>query len=373
MISPARLALLFVAFVSAAFGAVSPVTSQPFGKLPDGRAVQLCTLQNDTGLRADICDYGGFIVRLLVPDRDGHTSDVILGADSIENYKGTPAAALIGRVANRIAAGKFTLDGQTYTLATNSTAGGVPVHIHGGRVGFDKVIWRAEPTTREGQPALALHYTAKDGEEGYPGNLEVTVTYSLTADRGLRLDYTATTDKPTILNLTNHAYFNLKGEGVGNVLDHELTINARRYTPAPATLIPTGEIAPVAGTPLDFTTPHRIGERIEAFMSTLRGYDHNFVIEAGGTKLTLAATVREPASGRVMEVLTTQPGVQLYTANHFNGSTKGKSGQAYVQHGAFCLETQHYPDSVNHPEFPSTVLRPGQTFRSTTIYRFPVK
>ncbi|MBI5769034.1 MAG: galactose mutarotase [Verrucomicrobia bacterium] len=373
--------LPFAGLVISTFAAEGPtrplptqITSQSFGQLPDGRTARLFQLQSPAGLRADITDYGAIVVRLLVPDREGRLVDVILGGDSVGAYAArVPAAAIIGRVANRIAGAKFTLDGKTYTLAANSGLN----HIHGGRLGFDKIFWQTESTTQSGQPAVRLRYLSKDGDGGYPGNLEVAVTYSLTADRGLRIDYQATADQATPVNLTNHAYFNLKGEGHGDVLDHELVIYARRFTPTDATLIPSGEIAPVTGTPLDFTTVRRIGDRIRDshdLIRIARGYDHNFVLDnyrPGATEPSLAAVVREPASGLIMEVLTTEPGVQLYTANHFNGSVRGKSGQPYVVHGALCLETQHYPDSVNQPAFPSTILRPGQTFRSTTIYRFP--
>jgi aldose 1-epimerase len=354
------------------------VPSRPFGRLSDGREARLFTLKNATGFQADITDLGGIIVSIHAPDRRGARADVILGLASAPEFEAKAAGfnAITGRYANRIAAGKFTLDGKTYTLATNSTSGGVPVHLHGGKRGFNRAIWDAEPTVRDGQPALRLRYLSRDGEEGYPGNLQVEVVYRVTADNALRIDYLATTDQATPLNLTNHAYFNLKGEGQGDILDHVLTLHAKRYTPAAANMIPTGEIAVVAGTPFDFTKPQRLGARIGEKHEQLllaRGYDHNFVLDSGNGALALAATVREPASGRVLEVLTTEPGVQLFTANHFAGKLSGKAGQPYVQHGGFCLETQHFPDSPNQPSFPSTILRPGQTFRSTTVFRFSVQ
>jgi aldose 1-epimerase len=351
---------------------------QSFGRLPDGRETRLYTLRNASGFQADIADYGGTIVHLLAPDRTGKLADVTLGFNSVQSYlKDSPYfGALIGRVGNRIASGRFTLEGKSYTLAANNSPGDIPCHLHGGMTGFDKVIWTAEPTTRDGQPALRLRYTSADGEEGYPGMLSVEVLYSLTTDNGLRMDYTATTTKPTPVNLTNHAYFNLGGEGRGTILGHELTVQAKRFTPVNAGLIPTGELAPVAGTPFDFTSPHTIGERIGAKDEQLRfggGYDHNFVLDSTDGSLALAATVYEPVSGRVLEVLTTEPGLQFYSGNFLDGKLTGKSGDTYVYRGAFCLESQHFPDSINQPSFPSAVLRPGQTYRSTTVYRFSTK
>lgn len=360
------------------FAASTPVTMQSFGNLPDGRETKLYTLKHDSGFQADISDYGGTIVRLLTPDRSGKFADVTLGFVSINPYPASSPyfGATIGRIGNRTAGGKFTLDGKTYTLATNNSPGGIPCHLHGGRVGFDKVMWTAEPTTHDGQPALRLRYTSVDGEEGYPGNLAVEVLYSLTADQGLRIDYSATTDHATPINLTNHAYFNLSGEGRGDILGHELTVRAKYYTPVNAGMIPTGKITPVAGTPFDFTIPHPLGERISTGDDQLRigsGYDHNFVLDSSDGSLALAATMHDPVSGRVLEVLTTEPCVQLYTANFLNGKLTGKSGQTYLRRGAFCLETQHVPDSINQPVFPSIVLRPGQTYRTTTIYRFSAR
>ncbi len=353
-----------------------PVAAQTFGRLPDGRESRLFALRHASGFQADISDYGGTLVRLLAPDRAGRFADVVLGFDSVARYPAESPyfGALIGRVGNRIAAGKFTLDGRTHSLVTNNTPDGIPCHLHGGNVGFDKVLWSAEPITRAGQPALRLRYTSADGEEGYPGNLAVEVTYALTADPGLRIDYTATTDRATPVNLTNHSYFNLAGAGLGDVLAHEVTLRASRYTPVRPGLIPTGELAPVAGTPFDFLQPRTIGERIAQPHEQLRlgsGYDHNWVLDSADGSLALAATVREPASGRVLEVLTTEPGLQFYTGNFLTGKLTGKSGATYARRGGLCLETQHFPDSVNQPAFPATILHPGQTYRSTTLYRFP--
>lgn len=355
-----------------------PPTAQVFGRMPDGREVHLFSLVNARGFRADILDYGGIVVRLFAPDRAGNLADVTLGFDRLDDYfkRSATFGAIVGRVANRISGAKFTLDGKIYPLPANSGSPNAPATIHGGRRGFDKVLWTGTPTTRDGQSALRLHYTSADGEEGFPGRLDVEVLYTVTADNGLRIDYTATTDRATPINLTNHAYFNLKGEGEGDVLDHELRLRASRYTPAGPGLIPTGEIASVAGSALDFTSSHRIGERIEAKdpqIELAHGYDHNFVLDANNGSIALAAVVQERTSGRQLEVLTTEPGVQLYTSNWMNDPRGGKSGKAYVRFGGFCLETQHFPDSINRPNFPNTVLRPGQTFRSTTLYRFSVK
>lgn len=375
---PHALKLSFALCLLTGGAAAGSALPKSFGRLPDGRETQLHTLRNANGFQVDITNYGGTIVRLLAPDRDGQLADVTLGFASVGPYpKQSPYfGALIGRVGNRIAHGRFTLDSETYMLAKNNTPGGIGCTLHGGLVGFDKVIWDAEPTTRDGQPALRLRYTSKDGEEGFPGKLSVEVVYSLTSDNGLRIDYSATTDRATPVNLTNHAYFNLAGEGSGTILDHVLTVKAKRYTPVDAGLIPTGEIAPVADTPFDFTTPHAIGERVNADHEQLRfggGYDHNFALDSQDGSLVLAAEVYEPKSGRRMDVLTTEPGLQFYSGNFLDGKLTGKSGRPYVHRGAFCLETQHYPDSVNQPSFPSTVLRPGQTYRSTTVYRFSTR
>jgi len=346
------------------------IEEKEFGKMQDGTAVRLFTLRNARGMVAKVMTYGAILTEVQTPDRRGLMTNVVLGADSLDQYlKGFPAsAAVIGRVANRIAKARFTLDGREYLLAANSG----PNHIHGGRKGFAQVLWQPKslpPGAHES--ALQLTYFSKDGEEGYPGNLMVTVTYTLTDGNELRIDYEATTDKATPINLTNHGYFNLAGFGL--VLDHELWLAADRYTVADDQLIPTGEIANVKGTPLDFTTPTRIGARLDQLKPSLNGYDHNFVLGGDGKSLRLAARILEPKSGRVLEVRTTEPGVQLYTANHLNGTQAGVGGVLYPRHGAFCLETQHYPDSVNHPGFPSTILRPGQTFKSTTALAFSVK
>lgn len=348
--------------------------SQPFGQTADGRTAQLFTLQNAAGFRADICDYGGTIVRLFAPDRAGQLADVTLGCASVGDYIAHSPffGALIGRFGNRIAHGRFTLDGRTYELPINNKPGGIGSHLHGG-AGYDKVFWRAEPFASADGPALRLRYASRDGEQGYPGNLDITVVYTLTAQNELRMDYEATTDRPTPVNLTNHAYFNLSGEGRGDILGHELTLHASRYTPVDPGLIPTGELAPVAGTPFDFRTPRAIGERIDAADEQIArggGYDHNFVLDRRDASLALAATVHEPRSGRVLEVLTTEPGVQFYSGNFLDGAFAAKEAHRYSHRSGFCLETQHFPDSPNQPAFPSTILRPGETYRTTTVYRF---
>jgi aldose 1-epimerase len=334
-----------------------------FGKLADGTPVELFTLTNANGLVAKVTNYGTTITELHVPGRDGHLGDVVLGFDNLGQYlRGHPCfGCTVGRVANRIARGRFVLDGKTYTLAANDG----PNHLHGGLKGFDKVLWAATPLTGA---AVRFAYASPDGEEGYPGTLTVEVTMSLTDANELRIDYSARTDKPTPVNLTNHSYFNLAGQG--DVLGHELTLAADDYTPADAELIPTGQLAPVKGTPLDFTTAHAIGSRFSQLDGKPVGYDHNFALRGGGKALSLAARLYEPGSGRVMEMSTTEPGVQLYTANFLDGSLTGKHGAVYRRHAAVCLEAQHYPDSVNQPAFPPVILRPGQTYRQTTAYKF---
>jgi aldose 1-epimerase len=346
----------------------SRLLKRPFGKTADGTAVDLFVLTNANGMQAKVMTYGAILTELHVPDRHGKLDNVVLGFDSLEWYlAGHPMfGATIGRVTNRIAKGRFTLDGKEYTLATNSG----PNSIHGGRKGFDKAVWKAVASTKPDRVAVEFTYLSQDGEEGYPGNLSTTVTYTLTDQNELRIDYLATTDKPTPVNLTNHSYFNLAGHSSGDVLGHELMIAADNYTPADSALIPTGEIKPVRGTPLDFTTPATIGARI-AQLSTTGGYDHNYVLNSGGKSLALGARARDPKSGRVMEMYTTEPGVQLYTGNHLR--QKGKDGVQYQKYQGFCLEAQHFPDSVNQPNFPSTILRPGKTYTQTTVFKFSVQ
>jgi aldose 1-epimerase len=352
------------------------ITSEPFGEV-DGEPVERYTLTNNGGLQVSILTYGGIVQSILVPDRTGNLGDVALGFDNIEDYvESSPYfGAIVGRYANRIAEGRFELDGQTYELAINNE----PNTLHGGERGFDKVIWTAEEVDDPDGPSLALSYTSPDGEEGYPGTLEVTVTYTVTQDDELRIEYAATTDAPTVVNLSNHSYFNLAGEGSGPVFDHELQLNAGSFTPVDETLIPTGEIAPVEGTAFDFTTPKPIGQDIhnadDPQILIGLGYDHNFVLDRDtpdDTSLIEAAVVTEESTGRVMTVSTTEPGVQFYSGNFLNGAFGGKSGQTYRQSDGFCLETQHFPDSPNQPDFPSTELRPGEEFSSTTIYAFSV-
>jgi aldose 1-epimerase len=339
-----------------------------FGKTREGDTVSLYTLRNGVGMTVKIMTLGGIITEIWVPDRDGKLDDVTLGFDNLEGYlRGHPFFGCItGRVANRIAGGRFELDGKQYTLATNNG----PNHLHGGLQGFDKKNWKPQASQVPDGPQLLLTYLSKDGEEGYPGNLNCTVIYTLTSRNEIRIEYTATTDKPTPVNLTNHAYFNLGGRKAGNILDHEIQIFADFYTPADETLIPTGEIRSVAGTPLDFRQPRRIGERLQEIQATPVGYDHNFVLRKSGKGLTLAAKVFEPRTGRTLEMETTEPGVQFYTGNFLDGSIQGKDGVRYGQYHGFCLEAQHFPDSVNKPHFPSVILRPGNTYRQTTVYRF---
>jgi aldose 1-epimerase len=344
---------------------------ESFGQTRDGEAVDIYTLKNRRGAEARITTYGGAVVSLKVPDRAGRFDDVVLGFDDIEGYLKTTTyiGSLVGRYANRIARGRFTLNGTEYKLATNNGEN----HLHGGVRGFDKVVWKARPLAARGGQALELTYLSKDGEEGYPGNLNVRVVYTLTNANELKIDYYATTDKDTVVNLTQHNYYNLAGHGNGDILGHQLMINAGRFTPTDAGAIPTGELRPVRGTPFDFTRPTAIGARIEQDEEQLKlgkGYDHNFVINGRPGTLRLAARVSEPTTGRVMEVWTTEPGMQLYTGNYLDGTDVGKGGKPYRHRYGFCLETQHYPDSPNRPAFPSTVLRKGGRFRSTTVYKF---
>ena len=331
--------------------------------MPDGTPVDLYTLTNSNGLVARITNYGTIITELHVPDRSGKMADVVLGFDNLDQYlKGHPYfGCTVGRFANRIAKGKFTLDGKSYTLAVNNG----PNHLHGGLQGFDKMVWQANALPGA---AIKFNYSSPDGQEGYPGRLDVTVAMALSDADELRIDYTAVTDKPTPVNLTNHSYFNLRG--AGDILSHELMLAADSFTPTDATLIPTGELRPVKGTVMDFLRPLPIGSRISELKTEEPGYDSNYVINGGGQSLALAARVFEPQSGRIMEVHTTQPGVQLYTANYLDGTLTGKRGVVYQRHMAFCLETQHFPDSVNHSNFPSCILRPGQTYKQTTVHKF---
>lgn len=347
----------------------------PFGTLPDGRPVQLFTLTNAHGVEVRFIDYGGIILSVRTPDRTGQLDDITLGYDSLAGYlRSTPYfGALIGRYGNRIAKGRFTVDGTTYTLATNDG----PNHLHGGVRGFDKVLWHAEPFRDARGVGAVLTYVSRDGEEGYPGNLAVRVTYTLTNDDALVFEYHATTDRATPVNLTQHTYWNLAGPGRTTILDHQLTLSASHFTPIDSTLIPTGEIRDVAGTPFDFRAPTTIGARIGERDDQLRfgrGYDHNWVLDrAPADTLAFAARVYEPRSGRVLEVSTTEPGVQFYSGNFLDGTLTGKGGVVYAHRTGLCLETQHYPDSPNHPNFPSTILRPGTTYHSTTQYRFSTR
>ena len=338
---------------------------ESFGRLPAGEAVEQYVLTSAGGAVAKVMTYGATLTQLHVLDKKGQSANVVLGFDNLQQYlAGHPyLGSTVGRVANRIANGTFSLDGVTYTLARNDN--GIH-HLHGGRKGFDKVLWKAELAATKREVGVKFTYFSPDGEEGYPGNLDATVIYTLTDTNELKIEYSATTDKPTPVNLTNHSYFNLVGAGRGDILDHELMIVADRYTPADETLIPTGQIAAVRGTPMDFTAPTVIGLRIAQVPG---GYDVNYVLNSGGGKLALAARVRDPKSGRVMEVLTTEPGLQLYTGNFLDGSLTGLGG-TYRKHYGFCLETQHFPDSVNKPQWPTMILRPGQRYSHVTVQKF---
>jgi aldose 1-epimerase len=343
---------------------------RPFGQMPDGTPVNLWSFQNRNGVVVKIAEYGAIITELHVPDRDGRSANVVLGFDNLDRYlKGHPFfGAIAGRVANRIAGGRFTLDGAEYTLAKNNG----PNHLHGGVKGFDKKVWHSKiRPAGPGEAAVEFSCSSADGEEGYPGNLNVTVVYTLTDKNELRIDYHATTDKATPINLTNHSYFNLAGSG--DVLGHEMQILASHYTPVAEGLIPTGAVESVKGTALDFTQPTAIGARVGQTGLKPTGYDHNYVLDSGGGSPASVATVYEPESGRVMEVFTTEPGIQLFTANHLDGTITGVGGKNYPKHGGFCLETQHFPDSINHPNFPSVVLRPGDTFKSATVFSFSAR
>ena len=343
------------------------ITREPFGRTADGTAVERFTLSNDHQLTIQFITYGGIITALRVPDRNGDCADVVLGFDTLPEYlAGHPFfGALVGRFGNRIAGARFTLNGREYQLAANDGVN----HLHGGRVGFDKRVWTAAPLENGSEVGVKLSYLSKDGEEGYPGNLTATVTYLLNNANEFTIRYEAVTDQPTVVNLTQHTYFNLAGEGSGAILDHEVVIDADRFTAVDETLIPTGELQSVQGTPLDFRKAKTIGAEIGQVPG---GYDHNYVLikENAAGAPSRAARVREPRSGRVLEVFTTQPGIQFYTANFLDGKLTGKSGVAYGKHSGFCLETQHYPDSPNQPQFPSAVLNPGETYRQVTIFKF---
>jgi aldose 1-epimerase len=349
------------------------ITKQPFGATPDGTKVDIFTLRNSGGMEARITNYGGIVVSLTAPDRNGQFADVVLGFETLDDYvkKNTVYfGCLVGRYGNRIAKGQFTLGGTSYTLATNNGAN----HLHGGIKGFDKVVWKGRILKRKTTSVLELTYVSKDGEEGYPGTLEVKAIYSVTDDNALKLEYTATTDKETICNLTHHSYFNLAGKG--DILNHELVLAADKFTPTDAGSIPTGELRAVAGTPFDFTQPTAVGARVndkDEQLVMARGYDHNWILNKPAGKLGLIGTVYDSSSGRVLEALTTEPAVQFYSGNYLDGTLVGKGGRAYQQRNGLCLEPQHYPDSPNQPQFPSTVLKPGEKYKNTIIYRFFVR
>ena len=350
------------------------IEKQAFGEV-DGKKVDLYTLTNANNVEMKVTNFGGIITSLKVPDKNGNFDDIVLGYNTLAEYvKANPYfGAIIGRYGNRIKKGKFVLDGKEYTLAINNA----PNNLHGGPNGFDTVVWDAETKQDSNSVSIIFKYLSKDGEEGFPGNLEAKVTYALTNDNELKIHYIATTDKPTIVNLTNHTYWNLTGEGSGDILSHDLMINADMYTPVDATLIPTGELASVESTPMDFREATAIGSRINDDFEQLKfgkGYDHNWILnKSAENEMTLAATVYESTSGRYMEIYTTEPGIQFYSGNFLDGTIVGKSGKNYKFRDGFCLETQHFPDSPNQPNFPSTVLRPGETYETTTIHKFSVK
>jgi aldose 1-epimerase len=368
------LAMGGLAFAQAATRHKPGVQQKNFGTR-DGRPVNLYTLTNANGVEVDAMNYGGIIVSIRVPDRKGQFADIVLGHETLDGYIPNPPyiGAVVGRYANRIANGSFTLDGKTYTLPKNDGSN----TLHGGiDKTFNKVVWEGEAL--KGKSGVAFTYLSKDGDDGFPGNLKVKVTYTLNDQNELIIDYEATTDKATPINLSQHSYFNLSGEGNGDILNHEVMLNADRFTPVDKNLIPTGELRPVKGTPLDFTTSTRVGARIDDTydqMVLAHGYDHNWVInrKSNDGGLVLAARVYEPTSGRVMEVSTNQPGVQFYTGNFLDGTVTGKHGHVYKRRYGLCLETQHFPDSPNHPDFPSTILKPGETFKSETVFKFSVK
>jgi aldose 1-epimerase len=347
------------------------VEQQPFGKTKDGKEVAVYTLTNSRGTKVRLIDYGATLISVETPDKAGKTANITLGFPKLAGYleRHPYFGSTVGRYGNRIAGGKFKLDGKEYTLATNNG----PNHLHGGIKAFDAVLWKSQPVKETNSVGVRFTHTSPDGDEGYPGKLDVTTTYTLTANNELRIDYEATTDKATVVNLTNHAYWNLAGAGSSTILKHELTLAADKYLPIDDTSIPTGKLAEVKGTAFDFTTPHAIGERINEIKKDphkTQGYDHCYVLRGQQGKLELAAKVKDPASGRVLEIFTTEPGIQLYCGN-FLGGGAGEGG--YKQHEAFCLETQHYPDSPNQPAFPTTTLKPGETYKSTTLHKFSVE
>lgn len=343
------------------------IKEEPFGTTPDGQEIKLYTLTNKNGLLVKVSNYGAIVNSIVTPDKNGEMGDVVLGFGDVNGYipNDPHIGGVVGRFANRIAKGKFTLDGQEYTLATNNA----PNHLHGGNIGFDRVVWQAEKMPE--QNAIKLTYVSQDMEEGYPGKLTATVIYTLTEDNGLQIDYTATTDKATPVNLTNHSYFNLSAGKVNNISDHIIQINADRYTAVDQTLIPTGELASVQGSNLDLTQAQPIGKFLNQVPGG--GYDHNYVVNGTAGEMNKAAEVYEPTSGRVLEVYTTQPGIQFYTGNFLDGALTGKNGNKYTKHYGFCLETQHFPDSPNQESFPSTILQPGETYTESTTYKFSVR
>ena len=368
------LSIVFFSGVFLKAEAKPSVKKDSWGKISNGKAVEIYTLKNSNGAETRIITYGGTIVSLKMPDKNGKFGDVVLGYDSIADYEKNQSyiGALIGRYANRIAKGRFSLDGKEYVLAKNNGEN----HLHGGLKAFDKVVWTAKSSVDKNGANLELSYLSKDGEEGYPGNLTIKVVYTLTENNELKVAYSATTDKNTIVNLTQHAYFNLAGAGSGDILNHQLTLYADKFTPTDDGSIPTGELRSVKGTPFDFLTPAVIGARINNADEQLKfgnGYDHNWVLNKNDNSLTLAATVFESASGRVMEVYTTERGLQFYAGNYLDGAIKGKSGQNYPRRSGFCLEAQNFPDSPNKSNFPSPVLKPGETYRQTTVYKFSAK
>ena len=363
-----RVAALVLALMAISVDVPAQVTKQSFGKTPDGTPVEIYTIKSGA-LEARITTYGGIVTELKVPDKNGKAADVVLGHESVEGYMPNKPflGALIGRYGNRIAGGKFTLEGKTYQVPQNDGNNA----LHGGTTGFDKAVWKA----KEIPHGVELTHVSHDGDQGFPGTLTTVVKYTLNG-KDLKIEYSATTDKPTVLNLTNHSYFNLSGQGNGDILRHQVKLNAARYTPVDDGLIPTGELASVEGTPFDFRKPTAVGARIESDNEQIhrgKGYDHNWVLDSGGGKLAEAAEVYEPTSGRVMQVWTDQPGVQFYTGNFLDGTVTGKEGKVYSHRSGLCLETQHFPDSPNHPKFPSTELKPGQKYHTVTIYRFSTR